>query len=73
MGYAETTGLSPDDFSLARAILSRPEVWEKVDRLTNALLQCDWLFVWDGLRELLPDRDHELCEIVGIAAAWDFT
>lgn len=71
--YAETTELSPDDFSLARAILSRPDVWEKVDRLTSAMLQCDWLFAWDGLEEFLPDRDPELCEIVGIAAAWDFT
>ena len=39
----------------------------------DALLQCDWLFAWDGLGELLPDRDPELCEIIGIAAAWDFT
>jgi hypothetical protein len=35
--YAETSGLSPDDFSIVLAILSRPDVWEKVDRLASAL------------------------------------
>jgi hypothetical protein len=71
--YAEMTGLAPDDFSIVLAILSRPDVWEKVDRLAVALLQRDLLFAWDGLAEFLPDRDPTLCEIVGIAGAWDFT
>jgi hypothetical protein len=33
--YAKTS-LSPDDFSIVLAILSRPNVWEKVDRLASA-------------------------------------
>jgi hypothetical protein len=32
---AETTGLSADDFSMVLAILSRPDVWEKVARLAG--------------------------------------
>jgi hypothetical protein len=63
----ETTGLSPDDFSIVIAILSRPDIWEKVDRLARALLQRDLLFAWDGLAEFLPDRDPTLCEIVGLS------
>jgi hypothetical protein len=70
--FAEEAGLSPDDFSMVLAILSRPDVWEKVDRLAAALLQYDRLLAWDGLAEFLPERDPELCEMVGIAAAWDF-
>jgi hypothetical protein len=71
--YTETTGLSSDDFSIVLAVLSRSDVWEKVDALADALLQCGWLFAWDGLPEFLPVRDPGLCKIVGIAEAWDFT
>jgi hypothetical protein len=70
--FAEETGLSPDDFSLTLSILSRPDVWKKVDRLAAALLQSGRLVAWDGLTEFLPERDLRACEMVGIASAWEF-
>jgi hypothetical protein len=40
------------------AILSRPHVWEKVEGLAAALLECDELFAWIGLAEFLPEGDR---------------
>jgi len=34
--YADLADLRPDDFSMVLAILSRPHVWEKVERLAAA-------------------------------------
>jgi hypothetical protein len=67
---AEETGLSPDDFSMVIAILSRPDVWEKVDCLAAALLREGELAEWTGLMEFLPERDLGVCERVGIVTTW---
>lgn len=67
--YAELAGFPLCDFSVVRAILSQPEVWERVDRLAAALLQCDQLLAWDGLGEFLPEGDRNVCELVGISPA----
>jgi hypothetical protein len=67
--YAELAGFPLDNFSMVRAILSQPEVWERVDRLAAALLQRDQLLAWDGLDEFLPEGDRGVCEMVGISPA----
>ena len=68
--YANLAGLRPNDFSMALAILSRPDVWEKVERLAGALLECDQLFAWIGLAEFLPEVDPRAWEMVGISPSW---
>jgi hypothetical protein len=64
---AERAGFSPDDLSVAITILSRPHVWEKVDRLAAALLEHGQLVAWNGLKEFLPERDLTVCAMLGIA------
>lgn len=65
--YADLAGLRPDDLSMVLAILSRPHVWEKVEGLAAALLECDELFAWIGLAEFLPEGDRRVWEMVGIS------
>jgi hypothetical protein len=63
---AERAGILPDDFSMVIRILSSPDVWKKIDRLAVALLQHGELVAWNGLKEFLPERDFQVCEMVGI-------
>ena len=64
---AEKAGLSADDFSLVITILSRPDIWEKVNRLAAALLEHGQLLAWNGLKQYLPEQDLRVCHMVGTA------
>jgi hypothetical protein len=63
---AERAGLSPYDFSVVITILSRPDVWERVDRLAATLDQHGQLVAWNGLKEFLPEPNPKVYEIAGI-------
>jgi hypothetical protein len=65
---AERAGFSAEDFSAVTAILHKPEVWERVERLAEVLLLRSAIVAWNGLGEFLPDRDATACQMAGVTA-----
>jgi hypothetical protein len=65
---AERAGFSAEDFSRVTAILRKPEIWEKVERLAEVLILEREIVAWNGLGEFLPNQDTTACQMAGLTA-----